>query len=247
MKKLKKQIETMIKSSNVDMDIVEKIKGDISVYPFSTESKLLLYLLGIKAISYDDLLKIQDEYIKRNKYLYTYELTSKSFGDWGEKQILSIAPEFIKATKRNMKKIKQEFDGEYDLYIDGIRVEVKSNRAAEDKKKTSLSNRAYLHSEAKKCDFKYHFEQVKPMCCDVFIFIGVCIDKIQYWVLSSEELEKTNKISSQHRTENKGNKNIEVYEGQVFMTEEELKPFSVQEKNILKVVRKKAKQQKKKK
>ena len=144
-----------------------------------------------------------------------------------------------------MKKIKQDFDGEYDLYVDGIKVEVKANRAAEDKKKTSLSSRAYLHSEAKKYGFKYHFEQVKPMCCDVFIFIGVCRDKIQYWVLSSEELVKTNKISSQHRTENTGDKNFAVYEGQVFMTEEDLKPFLVDEKNILKMVRKKAKQEKK--
>ena len=56
---------------------------------------------------------------------------------------------------------------------------------------------------------------------------------------------KTNKISSQHRTENTGDKNAEVYEGQVFMTEDELKPFLVEEKNILKMVRKKAKQQKK--
>lgn len=245
MKKLQKQIEAMIKSSNADMEIVKSINSGVSVYPFSAESRLLTYLLEIKAVSYDELLKTQDEYIKRNKYLYTYELTSKSFGDWGEKQVIAAAPEFIKATKKNMKKIKQDFDGEYDLYVDGIKVEVKANRAAEDKKKTSLSSRAYLHSEAKKCGFKYHFEQIKPMCCDVFIFIGVCRDKIQYWVLSSEELVKTNKISSQHRTENTGNKNLEVYEGQVFMTEDELKLFLVDEKNILKMVRRKAKQQKK--
>ena len=56
---------------------------------------------------------------------------------------------------------------------------------------------------------------------------------------------KTNKISSQHRTEKTGDKNAEVYEGQVFMTEDELKPFLVEEKSILKMVRKKAKQQKK--
>ena len=106
MKKLQKQIEAMIKSSNADMEIVTSINSELSVYPFSAESRLLTYLLEIKAISYDELLKTQDEYIKRNKFLYTYELTSKSFGDWGEKQVIAIAPEFIKATKKNMKKIK---------------------------------------------------------------------------------------------------------------------------------------------
>lgn len=237
---LQKQIKALIKSSNVDMEIVTSIISKVPVYPFSVESQLLTYLLEIKVISYAELLKMQDEYIKRNKYLFTYELTSKSFGDWGEKQVISIAPEFIKATKESM----PDFDREYDLYVDGIKVEVKANRAAEDKKKTNLSSRAYLHSEAKSCGFKYHFEQLKPKCCDVFILIGVCRDKIQYWVLSSDELMETKKFRSQHRTENTGNKNVDLYTGQVFMTEEELKPFKVKEQNIIKMVRKKAKQQK---
>lgn len=93
-----------------------------------------------------------------------------------------------KATKKH-KKLKQDFDGEYVLYVDGIKVLLQANRVAEYKKKTSPSSRGYLHSEAKKCGFKYHFEQVKSICCDVFIFIGFSRDKIQYRVLSGEELK----------------------------------------------------------
>ena len=61
------------------------------------------------------------------------------------------------------------------------------------------------------------------------------------WVLTSEELQKTGKLGSQHRNENTGIAGIEVFEGQVFMTEEELKPFVVKEKDVLNAVRKKGK------
>lgn len=60
-----------------------------------------------------------------------------------------------------------------------------------------------------------------------------------YWVLTSEELQKTGKLGSQHRNENTGVAGVEVFEGQVFMTEEELSPFLVDEKDILETVRQK--------
>lgn len=60
-----------------------------------------------------------------------------------------------------------------------------------------------------------------------------------YWVLTSQELLDTGKLGSQHRNENTGVAGIEVFEGQVFMTEEELSPFLVEEKDILKMVQQK--------
>lgn len=78
-------------------------------------------------------------------------------------------------------------------------------------------------------------------CCDVFIWIGVCKDVLLYWVLTSEELIGTGKLGSQHRNENTGMDGATVFEGQVFMTEDELKPFSVEERNILQKVIEKGK------
>ena len=60
-----------------------------------------------------------------------------------------------------------------------------------------------------------------------------------YWVLTSEELLQTGKLGSQHRNENTGVEGVEVFEGQVFMTEEELAPFCVSEKDVLEAVKKK--------
>lgn len=70
----------------------------------------------------------------------------------------------------------------------------------------------------------------------MFIWIGVCKDDLIYWVLTSEELQRTGKLGSQHRNENTGVSGAEVFEGQVFMTEDELKPFLVEEKDILSCV-----------
>lgn len=72
----------------------------------------------------------------------------------------------------------------------------------------------------------------------------MCRDDLIYWVLTSDELQKTGKLGPQHRNVNTGVPEVEVFEGQVFMTEEELKPFLVEEKDILHVVRRKGYQSK---
>ena len=115
------------------------------------------------------------------------------------------------------------FDGEFDLLLDGIRVEVKACRANSTKFGGNLASRAYLHQEAHDHAFKYHYQQLKPSCCDVFLWIGVCRDELLYWVISSEELIQTRRLGTQHRNEKTGTLGVPVYEGQIFMTEEELR------------------------
>lgn len=44
-----------------------------------------------------------------------------------------------------------------------------------------------------------NFQQLKPQFCDTFLFVGVWIDKIRYWVLSSKEAENIPYFSRQHR------------------------------------------------
>ena len=56
-----------------------------------------------------------------------------------------------------------------------------------------------LASDSKR-PFWMNFQQVKPACCDVFIWVAVWRDKIRYWVLSSHELETHPDYSTgQHR------------------------------------------------
>lgn len=240
MKELTAELNNLLKNTSGDSEIIKAIKSEKALFPFSIETRLLAYFLAIGEITYDKYSQLNTEYCKRNKYLELFDMAPSTYGQtWGEQHIRSLFPEFIKATKENVSAEYPAFDGEFDLWLDGIRIEVKACRANSTKASGSLASRAYLHSEAKAAGFKYHYQQLKPSCCDVFIWIGTCRDELIYWVLTSEELQRTDKLSSQHRNENTGAVGVKVFEGQVFMTEEELKPFLVEEKDILKSVREK--------
>jgi len=246
-KELQKQIDLLLQGvDEKNKSIIAEIRNENSLPPFSTENRLLAYLLAIGKISYEDYSRIGEEFSERhnqnNKYLFLFDMAPRTFGQtWGEQYIRNLFPEFMKATKENLSGAYPDFDGEFDLWVEGIRVEVKACRANSTTTKGSLASRAYSHEEAKMSGFKYHYQQLKPSCCDVFIWIGVCKDELIYWVLTSDELQKTGKLGSQHRNENTGIAGAEVFEGQVFMTEDELKPFLVEEKDILKSVIRKGK------
>lgn len=242
MKELREKIEYLLQNSDGDKAVVESIKNGSSAEPFGTESIMMAYLLSIGKISFEDYLAMQNEFNDRvrksNPYLYLFDMASRTFGQtWGEQYIMQLFPQFIKATKQNLLQVYPSFDGEFDLWLDGIRVEVKACRANDTTRKGSLSSRAYSHEEAQRMNFQYHFQQLKPSCCDVFIWIGVCKDVLLYWVISSKQLRQTGKLVSQHRREQSDSASDEVFEGQVFMTEEELLPFSIEEADLLAEVR----------
>lgn len=242
MKELRIELNNLRKKTNGDVNIIKSIEDERAFYPFSVENRLLAYYLSIGEITYERYAQINAEYCKRNKYLDLFDMAPRTYGQtWGEQHIRSLFPQFIKATKENVSAEYPAFDGEFDLWLEGIRIEVKACRANSTHAGGSLASRAYLHSEAKAAGFKYHYQQLKPSCCDVFIWIGTCRDELIYWVLTSEELQKTGKLGSQHRNENTGVAGVEVFEGQVFMTEEELSMFIVNERDILDVVRQKGK------
>lgn len=244
MKELEYKLIELLEKSGVDANAIKAFRSTESIAPFSTLNRMMAYLLAMGKISYSDYEKLGEEYIRRyqqsNQYLYLFDMAPRTFGQtWGETYINNMFPQLKKATKENLARDYPKFDGEFDLWLDGVRVEVKACRANSSKTKKSLSSRAYSHEEAKREGFKYHYQQLKPSCCDVFIWIGVCRDELIYWVLTDDELVKTGKLKSQHRNENTGVEGAGVFEGQIFMTEEELRPFLVEESDILQKVREK--------
>lgn len=245
MKELYTELERLEQNTKGDKSVIKTIKKEKSLFPFSAESSMLTYFLSIGEISFARYSQLNTEYAQRNKYLDLFDMAPRTYGQtWGEQHIRSLFPEFTKATKENLVEEYPDFDGEFDLWIDGIRVEVKACRANFEKGKGSLTSRAYLHSEAKTAGFKYHYQQLKPSCCDVFIWIGTCRDELIYWVITSDELRSTGKLGPQHRNENTKVDGVEVFEGQVFMTEDELAPYRVEEKDILTIVKQKGKSSK---
>ncbi len=47
--------------------------------------------------------------------------------------------------------------------------------------------------------FWMNFQQIKLNIADIFVFIGVWVDTILYWVLTNKEVKKHPMLSHQHR------------------------------------------------
>lgn len=76
-----------------------------------------------------------------------------------------------------------------------------------------------------------NFQQLKPDSADVFIFIGVWVDKILYWILSRKEVKHHPSISRQHRG------GIEFQIGITDKNMANFKKFLVPPKRLIEVVR----------
>jgi hypothetical protein len=83
------------------------------------------------------------------------------------------------------------------LWIEGIRVEVKSSRAINTKKRGNLISKALKFGT--KEPFWMNYQQIKLDVADVFIFIGVWVDRIVYWVMTNYEVKNNQYLSHQHR------------------------------------------------
>jgi len=113
-------------------------------------------------------------------YLYIFEISApRKFGEqWAQGHIMELAPDFIKPTK----KIDENYSGQYDLLHkfsenNQIKIEVKASRAVDFNSEEAL----YVKALSLKTDlpFDMNFQQIKPKCCDVFIWVGVWRDGIR--------------------------------------------------------------------
>lgn len=232
---LKKNLEKLIGTLSVeDRDKLKNRLDDlISVYPFNEYEYIISSLLGLSKITLDDYLEVRDEYIARNMYLYIFEISApRGFGEqWAQGHLKELAPELIKPTK----KLEENYSGQYDFLYQMpnekiIKIEVKASRAVDFKNNEPLYVKALAWKSKK--PFDMNFQQVKPKCCDVFVWVGVWRDTIKYWVLASKEVEGNKYYSKgQHR----GN----VGEGQLHLKHdniEEFKEYETQPKELLKKI-----------
>ena len=167
-----------------------------SVYPFNKFEYVISHLVATQTISLQEYLNIRSAYLERNKYLYVFEITApRSFGEtWAQRHLNEIVPELkIPSTT-----LDSSYSGEYDFWYNGIKIEVKASRAVRRKSGDSLIIKA-LPSDSKH-GFDMNFQQIKPSCCDIFVWIAVWRDKIRYWVLSSDDVKNNRYYSiGQHR------------------------------------------------
>lgn len=175
---------------------------------------MICTLLAMDILTLERYYELRDNYIERNPYLHVFEISApRTFGEsWTQKQLKELIPDLQKPSRE----IDKHYSGQYDFYLDGIRIEVKASRAVDANIDAPLYVKA-LSSDSTE-DFWMNFQQVKPSCCDVFVLIAVWRDVIQYWVLSSREVETNPHYSKgQHR----GN----VGEGQLHIRQDNIQDF----------------------
>ncbi|MCY3978764.1 MAG: hypothetical protein OXG23_11760 [Chloroflexi bacterium] len=214
MERLQNELNALLSKLPNEEDFRERLESLVSVYPFSEFEYIISTLIGHDALSLEDYYGLRDSYIERNYFLYVFEISApRKFGEtWAQGQVKSLVPELEKPSKS----VDPDYSGQYDFFLDGIRIEVKASRAVDADTDGPLYVKA-LASDSRK-GFWMNFQQMKPDLCDVFVWVAVWRDVIRYWVLSSTEVKNNRYYSTgQHR----GN----VGEGQLHVREDNIHDF----------------------
>lgn len=169
-----------------------------SIYPFNEYEYRLMYLLDKKIITFKEYENLRTAYINSNPFLNLYSISPRVFGEiWTQQHLVNIDSRF----KKPSKKIDKKYSGDYDLYLGNgkkiIKIEVKACRAINTKIRGGLETKALSFKSNE--PFWMNFQQIKLNIADVFIFVGVWVDKIFYWVLTNKEIEQHPQRSHQHR------------------------------------------------
>jgi len=215
MEKLRKQLDDLIASLPDAGAVRTRVDEVYSVYPFNEFEYVIATLLGRSVLTLDQYYEMRDSYMERNAFLYIFEISApRTFGEgWAQGHLKELVPDLSKPSKR----LDPKYSGEYDFFLDGrIRIEVKASRAVDAKSDEPLYVKA-LSSDSTK-PFWMNFQQVKPACCDVFVWVAVWRDKIRYWILSSHEL-------ANHRDYSTGQHRGNTGEGQLHVCQDNIHDF----------------------
>ncbi len=215
MEKLRKQLDELIDRLSNSDKFRSKLEDLKSVYPFSEYEYIISHLLAAKKLALDEYYELRDDYIDRNLYLYLFEISApRGFGEvWAHGHLKQLVP----SLQRPSKKLDKKYSGQYDFFLPpNIRIEVKASRAVD----FELDEPLYIKAIAPDSQrpFDMNFQQIKPACCDVFVWLAAWRDAMRYWVIPSHDVENSPYYSKgQHR----GN----VGEGQLHLNRENITKF----------------------
>lgn len=215
MEQLRELLEKLIDRFHDPISFRAKLETLVSVYPFNEYEYVISHLLNEQELTLEEYHALRNDYIDRNLYLYLFEISApRGFGEvWAQGHLKTLVPNL----RRPSKKSDSDYSGQYDFFLDpDIRIEVKASRAVEFSVNTPLYIKA-LSTESQK-QFDMNFQQIKPACCDVFIWLAVWRDAIKHWVIPSYEVEH-NKYYS--RGQHRGN----VGEGQLHLNKDNIQEF----------------------
>jgi len=210
-----KIIESFSGSASDLEEVLQMVDDDQSIFPFNEYEHLICNLIERGGLTYEQYIDIRTEYISANPNLWVFEISAPR--GFGEKFAQTYVQGKCSKLKSPNKKLDPNYSGDYDLWLDGIRIEVKASRAVDSDSEEPL----YMKALSRKTDknFLMNFQQLKPQCCDVFIWVAVYRDQIVLWDMSSKEvLENPSYSKGQHRG-NKGN------EGQLHIRQDNIAQF----------------------
>jgi len=226
MKFLENKLQKIIENSKQKALLEKKLHVGDFEFVFVT-------LLDEKLITHDDYLNFRSEHLKRNQNLSVIKITApRTFGKWGEDHITDLIPELKPASEIKV-------SGEFDLYYQKpkgiVKIEVKAGRAIDrTNDKAPYHERALVSTDPSGL-FDMNFQQMKPICFDAVIMIGVWADKFRYWLMTSAQMKNNKYFSTGQHRGNKG------YEGQIHVKTENIadfKEFEVSLEQLLEKVKK---------
>jgi hypothetical protein len=181
--------------------ILQTVADDRSVFPFNEYEHLIGQMLGVNKLTIEQYCEIRATYVSENPNLWIYEISApRGFGEgFAQTYINGRCPQLSKPSKA----LDPIYSGEYDFWLDGVRIEVKASRAVDSGSDAPL----YVKALARQTDkpFLMNFQQLKPQCCDVFIWVAVFRDEIVIWVMNSGEVEGHHNYSRGQHRGNRGN------------------------------------------
>ncbi len=199
-KKLDKKLDAWIKELPQEdrMFLLAHLSSLKSIYPFNEYEYRLMYLLDKKVVTFKEYGVLRNAYVNANPYLNLYNVSPRVFGEiWAQQHLIDLDARFKKPSKQ----IDKKYSGDYDLYLENrkklIKIEVKASRAINTKIRGGLEHKA-LSFESDE-PYWMNFQQLKLGIADVFVFVGVWVDKIHYWVLTNKEVKDHPMRSHQHR------------------------------------------------
>jgi len=228
---LKNRICDSFSGSMQDLqDVLAMVEEDNAIYPFNEFEHLICGLIEKGGLSYQQYIDIRTEYISENPNLWIFEISAPR--GFGEKFAQTYVQGKCHKLQKPSKKIDPSFSGEYDLWLDGIRIEVKASRAVDSNSDEPLYIKALSRDTEK--PFLMNFQQLKPQCCDVFIWVAVFRDQIVLWVMGSQDVLDHELYSKGQHRGNKGN------EGQLHIKHDNVhlfRPFELATNNLETVIR----------
>lgn len=196
-----KTCESFTGSQEDLQEVLDIVEADQAVFPFNEYEHLICNLIEKNGLTYEQYLEIRTEYVSANPNLWIFEISAPR--GFGEKFAQTYVHGMCSDLKKPSKKLDPNYSGQYDLWLDGIKIEVKASRAVDSGSQEPLYIKALARTTSK--PFLMNFQQLKPQCCDVFIWVAVFRDEIVLWVMSANEVANNPLFSKGQHRGNKGN------------------------------------------